>query len=302
MGAPELRKVLGQFRTGVKAVSHKFGAFARATRARDCIFAFLVALEGYWLSVHRFAFPDRRVFFAAVATASAVAFANITNDYFDIDADRVNHPDRPFVMGSLAPAEAYAGAGMTLLVSVFFSVFAGVRMGLITACLNVVALIYNVWAKNLALVGHLFVACSMMMILSAGYFTVDNGEAPLLPALASFLFLLAREFVKSICDASGDLAAGRRSAALLWGETRALWISVALLLCSDLLLLSMAFTRSEPPVRLCYLLTVTLAVILPGLVFAAAALYKTTPRSVKMLAHATTMILFLGFLSFLWLV
>src|SRR3990170_4197622 len=89
----------------------KVYAYLKVVRLIICLCAGLMALEGYWLSIHRFDLWSWPSVLAALAVGSGLAFANVLNDILDREADKLNHPHRPIASGKVKPIEAAGLAG-----------------------------------------------------------------------------------------------------------------------------------------------------------------------------------------------
>ena len=124
-------------------------AYLKTMRLIICLFAAIMALEGYWLAVHRFEVFSLAPLFAAIAAGSGLAFANVLNDILDLEADRINHPHRSLPSGKITPAEASWLAGALCAVSLLSSFLAGGQMFLLAVGLLALSVVYNVWAKKI---------------------------------------------------------------------------------------------------------------------------------------------------------
>ena len=65
-----------------------------------------------------------------------------------------------------------------IALSALLSLLAGWRMFLLIAVGLLLAVIYNVWAKNLPLIGNLIVAAALALLLLTGYCITDGGDLP----------------------------------------------------------------------------------------------------------------------------
>jgi geranylgeranylglycerol-phosphate geranylgeranyltransferase len=266
-----------------------------------CISAFLMAIVGYWLLIHEFDFSNLRIFFAAVAVAAALAFANAFNDILDLEVDRVNCPERPIPSGRVTMREAKWVTGFFVAVSLLGSWLAGGQMLLFMLFLLAAAAIYDLWASKIPIVGNVIVAAWSALTLATGYFVIQAGSLPIVPILTAFFFILAREFMETISDDVGDKIGGRKSIYALLGKTRVLLICLILVLMSMVVLFVPVFT-SELASRKLYILTVSLQLILPAVVAIVAIWRDQSPGNIRTVAHWVGVVFFSSFLSFLWLV
>ncbi|HLF29274.1 MAG TPA: UbiA family prenyltransferase [Anaerolineae bacterium] len=277
-------------------------AYLKTMRLIICMFASIMALEGYWLAVHRFEVFSLAPIFAAIAAGSGLAFANVLNDILDLEADRVNHPRRALPAGKITPSEAGWLAGVLCGVSLLSSWLAGGQMFPLALGLIALSVVYNLWAKKIPILGNFIVALSGALILATGSFIVPSGDFPIFPLLATLAFLLAREFLETVSDAPGDQLMGRISVATLWGKARVLQISFGLALVSVVLLVAPAVWLRSAEARLLYLLTIASISILPGFIFFIAIWKDQSLRNIHRVIYRTRLVLFSSLISLLWLV
>ncbi|MEN6343124.1 MAG: UbiA family prenyltransferase [Methanospirillum sp.] len=152
--------------------------------------------------------------------------ANIANDYFDRDVDRVNRPDRPLPSGRISVAGlralflVFAGAGLAS------AALLGPAVLVLAAVAWAVALLYNIRLKEMGVLGNLAVAfcVSMTVVLGGAAAGTVNGLVLTFAALA-FLFDLGEEVASDAMDVEGDALRPGRSIAAKRGGTYALRLS-----------------------------------------------------------------------------
>jgi len=279
----------------------KIISYLKAMRLIICLCASLMALEGYWLSVHRFQVPSLAHILAAVAAGSGLAFANVLNDVLDLEADRINHPRRPLPAGQIKRSEASWLAASLCGVSLLSGFLAGWRIFLLVIFVLAFSVIYNLWARKIPIAGNFIVAASGALTLTTGYLISLEGEIPAFPLLAALLFILAREFLETVSDDRGDRIVGRRSISTLWGKARVLQICLALIILSAVSLVMPAFNL-DPLSRTLYLLTFTLISVLPGAIFVIAIWKDQSTANIHLVTYRTRLIFFSSLISLLWLV
>lgn len=170
---------------------------------------------------------------AALAAFLVCAAGNATNDLVDIEADRINCPDRVLVRGSLSKKYVRnlailfnaIAVGLALAVSAWVTVAAVATIGLLLA--------YNLYLKRIPLVGNGVVALLAGLTFITGGMAVDPSltfrlPGPLIAAAFAFLFHLVREIVKDVQDMAGDRQAGLDSLPLRIGVSRSLGLVLAL--------------------------------------------------------------------------
>ncbi len=153
--------------------------------------------------------------------------AMISNDYFDLEVDRVNHPNRPLPSGRISIAELviltclFTAAGfVTSAILGFFS------LGL-AIFIWIVGMLYNWKYKESGLPGNMMVASSVAWTFVFGGAVVgglENEMVWLFCALA-FVFDLGEEIAGGAMDMKGDDMRSARTVARIHGKRYALHVS-----------------------------------------------------------------------------
>jgi geranylgeranylglycerol-phosphate geranylgeranyltransferase len=154
------------------------------------------------------------------------SFGYVTNDLRDVEADRVNKPDRPLPSGRVSrPAACTAAAILAVLVVGLASTVDG--LAVLAACFTLALLVaYNVRLKSTVLLGNGLIAALSGAALGVGGYTVGDpwalfSQGTGWPGVLVALFILAREVLKTIEDVAGDRSIGVRTVATAWGPGRA---------------------------------------------------------------------------------
>ncbi len=153
--------------------------------------------------------------------------ALVLNDYFDLEVDRINMPERPLPSGRLSPLEALILTGvsiaMGLLTALLISIPAFVS-GLV-AC--AVGTLYNWKFKESGLLGNLMVSFSVGFTFLFGGIAVGDPWNKIVWcfALIGFLIDLGEEIAGDAMDIEGDKQRGSRSMAIQLGRTFALRVA-----------------------------------------------------------------------------
>ena len=163
----------------------------------------------------------------ALGFAFAIAFANIQNDIWDLDSDRLNRPERPLVSGKVSVAAARR-AWIILLV---LTVAAGLADSLMTktnftACiffvlLSALLVAYNKWLKHIPLLKNMTVAflCATPLILCLFYPTGLKASIESTLGISNKIGLLYPAMLLE--DETGDLKAGIMTFPLIAGAPTA---------------------------------------------------------------------------------
>ncbi len=162
------------------------------------------------------------------------AYSMVVNDYYDVDVDRVNRPDRPLPSERISLAGAYRLSVLMLLIGLAFATLTKNPVAVLIALLySFLSWLYNVRAKKAGLAGNLIVASSLAIpFIYGGVISGGNVLSSLLLMMAFTAFFAGagREVVKAMADTSGDAKRGVRSVAIEFGMRSASLIGASLFL------------------------------------------------------------------------
>jgi geranylgeranylglycerol-phosphate geranylgeranyltransferase len=197
-------------------------------RPRNLVMAAAAVGVGGVLAQGRVAVP------AALAWAMASALGlgasgNAANDVFDLEADRINRPTRPLVLGELSRAAAIAVSGVAGGLGLWAAWWVGGTLFVLAAAALVVMLAYSPFLKSRGILGNLAVAVVASLPLVYGAVAVGDWRAGLVPCLLAAFLHLAREVVKDLEDVRGDMAIDRRTLPIVWGPEAGLLAASAIL-------------------------------------------------------------------------
>jgi len=176
----------------------------------------------------------------AVASATLVAAGGYAvNDYFDIEIDRINKPQRPIPSGRVGAREAYLLSTFLLAAGALVAFSVGLATGLFATLNAFLMYYYSKWIKRTGLLGNIVVSFSTASTILYGALAELEWAGSLhqlwttVPVFAMvFLMTLSREIVKGVEDFVGDSKAGVRTVAVIKGPRTALKVSLLLLALS----------------------------------------------------------------------
>lgn len=183
--------------------SDRFKGFIALTRPLNCLITMASIAAACFISGGaKENWPE--ILIASVVGALVAAGANAMNDYFDVEIDRINRPDRPIPRGAVTRNEARMFSPALSSVGVLLNVWLNLT-ALGIALIAVVSLyFYNSHLKKTVLVGNLVVAAMTGLAFVYGAVVIGRPERSVVPALFAFLVNLARELVKDVEDVEGD--------------------------------------------------------------------------------------------------
>jgi len=212
------------------------GSILRLVRPVNALIAFLAVITGA-ATVTR-TLLDLPVLLGAASAALVLMSGNAVNDVFDVEADKVNRPNRPLPRGELSIKQAL---GVSLLFAFFAVILAlsiNLRCFLVALFYAAIFCAYAAWLKPTGLLGNIVVSSGTGMSIIYGSLAVDWIQpATVLFAMCGFMLNLGREIVKGVEDLEGDKARNCRTIALSHGPHVA-GLSVTVLY---LILLPMSF-------------------------------------------------------------
>ena len=153
--------------------------------------------------------------------------AMIFNDYFDLEVDRVNSPQRPLPSGLLSQSEAIVFGAITAGIALVIALFIHPIAFVLSLIAWVMGFLYNWQLKAAGLWGNLIVSASVAMTFIMGGVSVGQAANPLvwIFGLIAFVFDLAEEIAGDAMDMAGDQKRSSKSLAILYGKRTALRIS-----------------------------------------------------------------------------
>ena len=163
--------------------------------------------------------------FASVFFISASIL--VSNDYFDVETDKINAPYRPIPSGLVSPTEALFFSLVLLFAGLLLSYLINITVLLISIVLVIIGFLYNRYFKKSGLPGNLMVSFSVGMTFIYGGASVGLPlhKTVLFFGLIAALIDLGEEIAADAMDIKGDQLINSNSLAIKFGESTALKIS-----------------------------------------------------------------------------
>lgn len=152
----------------------------------------------------------------------------VSNDYFDIETDKINAPDRPIPSNLVSLSEALSLSVFLLIAGLVLSYLISITALLFSSGLAVIGFLYNRKFKRNGLAGNLLVSFSVGMTFIFGGLSVGLpfNKIVLFFAVIAALIDLGEEIAADSMDVKGDLLIDSNSIAIKYGKKAALKISV----------------------------------------------------------------------------
>ena len=178
---------------------------------------------------------DSHLFDLALGAIIVVLFVgagNSLNDYYDVEIDKIVHPKRPIVRGTISRRTALLSAGVMFAACFVLSIwinpplpFAIVGLPLVIVGLAILGMItYELRLKRAGLAGNVMIALLVVALFEFAGAVVGRADLVIELALLAALATLGREIVKDIEDMHGDVA--RRTLPRIVGAKRAGYIAL----------------------------------------------------------------------------
>lgn len=153
--------------------------------------------------------------------------AMITNDYWDLEVDRINHPDRPLPSGRITVKELWTLATVFSLLGLTSAYYLGYASFVFSIFVWVIGILYNWNYKESGLLGNIMVSTSVASTFILGGIANGGLNSGLVWVfgIVAFFFDLAEEIASDVMDMEGDAKRGSKSLARIRGKDYALRVS-----------------------------------------------------------------------------
>jgi len=181
----------------------KIFAYIKITRPLNVIITFCVVIVAVLIAQEN---PTEisLVILASLPAALIAAAGNVINDVYDIETDRISHPERVLPLGTITKTEVKIEYLVLNALAGIISVNISITLFILVFVSALLLLVYSAYLKKIPLVGNITIAALTGLAFIYGGFAVGNPEAAIIPALFAFLINLIREVVKDVQDVEGD--------------------------------------------------------------------------------------------------
>src|SRR5574338_406664 len=199
--------------------SKKIFAFIKITRPINVAITFFVVVVAILISKNT-ELELSKIVLASLAAALVAAAGNIVNDIYDVETDKISHPNRILVMGIITKKEALFEYQFLNLIAVIISAYLSITLLIIVFVSIVLLFFYSYLFKQKPLIGNIIIAFLAGMAFIYGGLVSGNPLDAIIPALFAFMVNLIREIVKDIQDIEGDSKLNYKTFPILFGITK----------------------------------------------------------------------------------
>lgn len=197
-------------------ITKKIFASIRIIRPINVVITFLVVVVAV-LITQEYETELSTLVLASVSAALVAASGNIINDIYDVEIDKISHPNRVLVLGLLSKQEAMIEYIFLTLVSASIAASLSGTLLIIVIITSVLLFTYALYFKKVSLTGNIVVAFIAGLVFIYGGFVAGNPQGAVIPAVFAFLINLIREIVKDIQDTEGDSAQNVKTFPIKYG-------------------------------------------------------------------------------------
>jgi geranylgeranylglycerol-phosphate geranylgeranyltransferase len=174
--------------------------------------------------------PTREVVLGFLSVFFISATSLILNDYFDLESDKINAPERPLPAGLVTKLDVVLLSILITILGFIASFMLSLEALLVVILVWAVGFLYNWRFKKAGLLGNLLVCFSVGMTFIFGGIAVGKPfeNAVWFFGILVMLIDLGEEIAADAMDIEGDRQAGSKSLALLLSRETALKISAGI--------------------------------------------------------------------------
>jgi len=230
----------------------------------------------------------------------------VINDYYDIEIDKINRPERTIPRGAITLKQAkilwiatsLIGITIAILHSVLFNI--GYLNVIIAVLFAFMGWLYAAWGKKSGFIGNIIVSISFSIGLIYGAVLNNSNVPPYIYFffLTSFFLLLSREVIKGCEDIEGDKNQGVKTLAIQIGVKKSTIFSLIFALLAIVFFILPCFTNILN--RLLFLISMAfgLAIVLYAIVLM---LKRNLERKdFKKISLILKIAMFLGLVAFIF--
>ncbi len=166
---------------------------------------------------------------AGIAGALIDAGGNIINDFFDVEIDRINKPERPIPSGLIKRKSALLIYFLTTILGLALTLFLNKLACVIAFISTIIIFLYSFRLKQIPLFGNFTIAFMTGLAFIFAGSVVNNFKDAIFPFLFAFTINFPREIIKDIEDIEGDAKVGIKTFPMVAGVKASVVVSVVFL-------------------------------------------------------------------------
>ena len=165
----------------------------------------------------------------AAGSASLISAGGYAlNDYFDLEIDRINRPERVLPEGVITPKKALLFSISLFASGLILSLFLKPLSVVMSVAAIIFLSLYSARFKRELLIGNVTVSLICTLTFIYGGVFSHNPEISYVPALFAFLFHMGRELIKDMEDMEGDKALKSETFPIAYGTRNSQLLIIAI--------------------------------------------------------------------------
>ncbi|MFX0155916.1 MAG: geranylgeranylglycerol-phosphate geranylgeranyltransferase [Candidatus Hodarchaeota archaeon] len=229
----------------------------------------------------------------------------IINDYYDIEIDKINRPERPIPRGSITLDQAKILWIMISLIGIVIAILNSIlfNIGYLNIILAVffafIGWLYAAWGKKSGFFGNIIVSVSFSIGLIYGAVLNNSLIPPYIYYffLTSFFLLLSREVIKGCEDIEGDKSQGVKTLAIQVGVKKSTITSLIFAVLAIIFFILPYFTNILN--RLLFLISMAFGLVLTLYTIILMLKRNLVRKDFKRISLLLKIAMFLGLIAFL---
>lgn len=206
----------------------KLIAIIRTVRPINCVMIGFAVTIGEFIALRRLPLLQEALL-GSLTASLLMAGTMALNDYYDLEIDRVNRPEKPLPSGTLATFQVISLGAIACATGLVTAAMLNWASLTIAAFALSLMLYYNTLGKRTGFLGNILVSVCIGLPFIFGGATVGRiTPALVFFSLIAFTANLGREVTKGIIDVEGDRSGMIRTVAVAHGPRKASRLSVAL--------------------------------------------------------------------------
>lgn len=201
------------------------------TRPINCFITLVTVLIG-GVVVSSSEIDFKILLLASISAALIAGAGNIINDIYDLEIDKIAHPNRPLPFNKISVTNAIIFYFALNIISIALILQTYLDLILISIAAILLLYAYSKFVKKIFVLSNITVAFLTGLTFIYAGVAVNNIKDSFLPALFAFMINLIREIVKDVEDYKGDAQYGVKSIPIVLGfdNTKTILYSLILIL------------------------------------------------------------------------
>jgi geranylgeranylglycerol-phosphate geranylgeranyltransferase len=195
--------------------------FIKIIRPLNCLITLATVIVGGLICSNNNNNISAKLILAGVVGFMITAAGNSINDFYDVDIDKINRPDRPLPSGILTTKRVSIFFTFLIIILLTLSWLINIYAFEISLMSIVLLFLYSYKLKRIALIGNIIISFLTSFAFIFGGAVVGNVNNAIIPAVFAFLINLIREVVKDMEDTEGDKHLGISTFPLRFGNRAA---------------------------------------------------------------------------------